>query len=63
VTDCAGGYLYVGTTGSGEVVLNHPDIDPDKDGNGHIVFSPEQARRLAILLAKKAREAELEMTK
>jgi hypothetical protein len=54
------GYLEVGTNGGGEVVINHPDLKPDKDGVGHIVFSPDQARRLAVLLQGKADEAEKE---
>jgi hypothetical protein len=54
------GFLEVGTTGKGEVVINHPDIDPNKDGVGHIVFSPDQARYLAQLLSMKAGEAEYE---
>ena len=57
----AGGFLYVGTTGHREVVINHPDIDPDKDGNGHIIFTPDQARSLAYLLLGKADEAEKEV--
>jgi hypothetical protein len=51
------GFLIVGTTGKGEVVINHPDIDPDKDGVGHIVFSPKEARHLGSLLLRKADEA------
>jgi hypothetical protein len=54
------GCLMVGTTGAGEVVINHGDIDPDKDGIGHIVFSPAQARDLARLLNEKADEASKE---
>ena len=54
------GVLEVGTTGKGEIVVNHPDIDPDKDGVGHIVFSPAQARNLARLLMEKADEASRE---
>jgi hypothetical protein len=55
------GVLLVGTTGYGEVVVNHPDIDPDKDGVGHIVFSVHQARNLAYLLLQKAGDAEQEL--
>jgi hypothetical protein len=51
------GVLEVGTNGAGEVVINHPDLHPDADGVGHIVFSPHQARMLARLLCKKAVEA------
>jgi hypothetical protein len=54
------GYLEVGTNGEGEVVINHPDLKPDKNGVGHIVFSPNQARSLARLLLKKADDAEKE---
>jgi hypothetical protein len=52
--------LEVGTTGKGEVVINHPDLEPDKDGIGHIVFSVAQARNLADLLLKHAARAVLE---
>lgn len=55
----ASGQLIVGLTEDGrDVVINHPDLDPDKDGVGHIVFSPEQARALAKLLIQKAQDAE-----
>ena len=52
--------LEVGTNGVGEVVVNHPDLQPDKDGVGHIIFSPQQARALAFLLRQKADSAEEE---
>jgi hypothetical protein len=35
-------------------VINHPDLKPDENGVGHIVFSPNQARNLANLLTKNA---------
>lgn len=54
----AGGFLEVGTTETGEVVVNHPDLKPDKHGVGHIVFSPEQARHFAKLLLTKAADAD-----
>jgi hypothetical protein len=54
------GQLEIGTNGCGEVVINHPDLKPDADGTGHIVFSPHQARALARILAKKAKEADVE---
>lgn len=54
--------LEVGTNGNGEIVINHPDLEPDENGVGHIVFSPEQARGLAFLLQQKAHEAEEEIT-
>jgi hypothetical protein len=41
------GTLEVGTNETNEVVINHPDLDPDENGVGHIVFSPAQARNLA----------------
>jgi hypothetical protein len=49
--------LEVGTNGRGEVVINHPDLQPDDEGVGHIVFSVEQARNLANLLLSKAADA------
>jgi hypothetical protein len=51
------GMLEVGTNGHGEVVINHPDLEPDEKGVGHIVFSPKQARALANILLKKSVEA------
>ena len=51
--------LWVGTEG-GEVVINHPNIDPDENGVGHIIFSPEQAESLAKLLLRHAQEARQE---
>lgn len=53
--------LELGTTGEGEVVVNHPDLQPDENGVGHIVFSPDQARHLASLLQMKAHAAEEEL--
>lgn len=53
-----GGYLEVGTNDRGEVVVNHPDLKPDADGCGHIVFSPEQARAFAKSLITKAADAD-----
>ena len=55
------GFLEVGRNEQGEVVINHPDLKPDENGVGHIVFSVNQARNLARLLEKQAREAELEL--
>jgi hypothetical protein len=52
------GFLWVGVNDNQEVVINHPDIQPDKDGAGYIVFSPAQARNLAALLVKQAKIAE-----
>lgn len=54
------GVLEVGHNDKGEVVINHPDLKPDQSGVGHIVFSPTQARHLAMLLNQKASEAERE---
>ncbi len=51
-------YLEVGLTPDGrEVIINHP-VDPEtvRLRFGHIVFSPDQARRLAKLLLRKADE-------
>ena len=53
------GFLEVGITdGTHEVIVNHGDLDVDVNGCGHIVFSPAQARNLAVLLITKAHEAE-----
>ncbi len=52
--------LEVGTNGNGEVVINHPYLEPDENGVGHIVFSVEQARNLANLLMSKAADAVVE---
>ena|ERR1700734_3961038 len=52
------GQLYVGTNKRGEVIINHPDLQPDENGVGHIVFSPAQARELAEVLLKQAAIAE-----
>jgi hypothetical protein len=41
--------LEVGTNGRGEVVVNHPDLQPDENGVGHIVFSIAQAEAFAFL--------------
>lgn len=48
------GYLEVGIDEDGQVVVNHPDLKPDENGVGHIVFSPNQARVFAGLLLKHA---------
>jgi hypothetical protein len=60
MTDVAQGVLEVGTNGKGEVVINHPDLQPDENGVGHIVFSVEQARNLANLLMSKSADAAVE---
>jgi len=56
----ASGFLEVGTNGRGEVVINHPDLRPDAEGFGHIVFSVEEARNLANLLLSKSADAVVE---
>ena len=61
MTEAAKGILEVGTNGAGEVVVNHPDLTPDENGVGHIVFSVSQAQNLASLLLKKAGEATSEL--
>lgn len=48
------GHLEVGTNENGEVVVNHPDLQPDDNGVGHIVFSPGQARGFAASLLRQA---------
>jgi hypothetical protein len=55
----ASGFLEVGTL-NGEIVVNHPDLKPDENGVGHIVFSVHEARNFAYLLIRKADEAEKE---
>jgi hypothetical protein len=53
------GFLEVGhTEDTFDVVVNHPDLKPDENGVGHIVFSPAQARNLARLLLQQADEAQ-----
>jgi hypothetical protein len=52
-----GGYLEVGLNDQDEIVINHPDLKPDENGVGHIVFSPAQALQLARLLVKHAKAA------
>jgi hypothetical protein len=54
-TKPASGELVVALTADGQnVVINHPDLKPDAEGCGHIVFSPDQARNLGELLFRKA---------
>lgn len=55
MTDKVGGILEVGINGDNEVVINHPDLKPDKDGVGHIIFSAKQAKNLADLLLKQVK--------
>lgn len=61
MADKVTGALEVGhTEDTHEVVINHPDLNPDADGVGHIVFSPAQARNLAMLLLRHAMQADVE---
>lgn len=55
--DIDAGHLEVGHNERFEVVINHPALETDAQGVGHIVFSPRQARVLANLLLKHADEA------
>jgi len=51
------GHLQVGVSENGrEVIVNHPNLQADANGVGHIVFSPLQARSLARKLLEKADE-------
>lgn len=56
-----GGHLEVGTSGRGEVVVNHPMFQLDARGVGHVVFSPDQARVFAALLIKHSATAAQEV--
>ena len=57
------GFLEVGLNDKNEIVINHPDLMPDENGVGHIVFSVKQARNLALLLNKHADEAVFAITR
>lgn len=61
MADKIAGFLEVGCNEHDEIVINHPDLKPDKNGVGHIVFSPHQARNLAQLLLDNAASAEREV--
>lgn len=52
------GFLDVGHNEQDEIIVNHPDLKPDENGVGHIVFSTNQARIFARLLIKHADEIE-----
>lgn len=52
--DIDAGTIEVGRNERYEIVIN---LDRDRNGIGHIVFSPRQARHLANLLLKHATEA------
>ena len=58
MADNVEGFLEVGCNDKDEIVINHPDLKPDENGVGHIVFSPRQARNLAQLLLQNAGKAE-----
>jgi hypothetical protein len=58
MADKVEGYLEVGLNDDLEIVVNHPDLKPDAEGVGHIVFSANQARHLGELLLRKAAESE-----
>jgi hypothetical protein len=60
MSEKAEGFLEVGLNEQGEIVVNHPDLKPDSNGVGHIVFSSVQARELARLLLKHATQSERE---
>lgn len=57
MTDKIAGYLEVGLNDNNEIVINHPDLKPDENGVGHIVFSVNQAENFSKMLAEKASEA------
>lgn len=52
--DVNAGVLEVGRDDHFQVIVNHPDLKPDENGVGHIVFSPRQARQFARLLLNHA---------
>lgn len=55
----AGGFLEVGhIEETCEVVIRHPDLAPDEDGVGHIVFSIEEAMNLSSVLVQAAMHCE-----
>lgn len=60
MADTVGGVLEVGPNECGEIVVNHPDLKPDENGVGHIVFSLAQARNLATILWRQADQIERE---
>jgi hypothetical protein len=50
--------LEVGLTDDSQnIVINHPDLQPDEHGVGHIVFSVAQARSLIVVLQQKIGQA------
>lgn len=58
MSDKIEGHLIVGYNERFEVVVEHPELMTNAKGEGHIVFSPNQARQLAALLIAKASDAE-----
>lgn len=52
-----GGFLEVGVNDQHEIVINHPDLLPDANGVGHIVFSIGQAEEFVTVLQRKIAEA------
>lgn len=57
MSDKVAGFLEVGLNERGEVVINHPDLKPDENGVGHIVFSSTQAYDFAQIVMKHAIDA------
>lgn len=57
VREVQAGTLEVGNDGR-NVVINHPDLKPDKNGAGHIVFSTQQARRFTSLILENVEDLE-----
>jgi hypothetical protein len=55
------GVLKVGHNENGEIVVNHPDLHPDENGVGHIIFSRQQARLFALLLLERVGMVEEEL--
>jgi hypothetical protein len=53
----AAGTLEVGINDTNQVYINHPRLDVDANGVGHIVFSTDEALDLGMLLIRKANEA------
>lgn len=43
---------------NGEIIINCHQLPTTLDGNSHIVFSPKQARKLAVTLQRQADEVE-----
>jgi hypothetical protein len=61
MSDKIEGFLEVGCNEQNEIVVNHPDLKPDENGVGHIVFSVNQARNFARLLVDHADSADREI--